>query len=653
MPTTFIRYVLCLNGMADYGGFMFDGFITTAALTPEIRVADVEFNTEQIVSSLSAAAESGVKIAVLPELCVTGSSCGELFHSTVLLRCAKEAIKKIAHETANLNITFAVGFPYAVDANVYNCAALISNGVVLGIVPQTHTKNHFFTKAPSQTCFVSEPMLSDQPILFGQQVFSCDQCADISLGIVIGDDYSQTHPLADELVSHGVTCVLNLDASCDFAGRNIKRNNLLEAASLRLKCAYLYANAGEGESTGDVVFGGYNAIYNMGETHAIAPAFSDMQSVAQINIATVVHERRCGGFETSNTNKTEFSLELEEEEITGYVDPHPFTSHVDSSQAEYILNIQAHGLAKRMKHVGARNLVLGVSGGLDSTLALIVCIRACRILGLDSTAIHAFSMPGLGTSDRTFNNARAISEGYGTRFDEISIVDACRQHFSDIHHDENDHDVVYENAQARERTQILMDMANAESTFVVGTGDLSELVLGWATYNGDHMSMYGVNASIPKTLVRHLVMHEMNLIDDAKLKAALLDICQTPVSPELLPTDESGHIAQITEDKVGPYVLHDFFIYQTLKAGMTPSQTFKLACKAFASGQGEESLSKEEILHWLKVFYQRLFSQQYKRSCMPDGPQATAVSVSPRGAFMLPSDAVSRIWMNEINQITI
>ncbi len=632
---------------------MFDGFITTAALTPEIRVADVDFNAEQTIAVLKEAASAGAKIAVLPELGITGSTCGDLYRSQVLLHAAKKAVRKVADATSSLNMIFAVGFPYALGSDVYNCAAVIAQGRVLGIVPKMYVQDHIFKDGCIEARLIEDSALSDGPISFGQQLFSCEYSSNLNLGIVIGDDFAQMYSAAEDAAVAGATIILNLDASCDYAGKNIERKGLLKATSSKLACAYLYSSAGEGESTGDQVFGGYNAIFEMGDIISASPAFSGKQSIAQINLSEIVQKRMVDRSVSETCNTTSFALELPEEEISGFVDPHPFTSHVDAEQAEYILNVQSHGLAKRMKHVGAKRLVLGVSGGLDSTLALIVCVRACHILGLDTSAIHAFSMPGLGTSERTFNNARVISEGYGVRFDEISIVNACRQHFSDIGHDERDHDVVYENAQARERTQILMDMANAESTFVVGTGDLSELVLGWATYNGDHMSMYGVNASIPKTLVRHLVMHQMNLTEDAKLKAALLDICETPVSPELLPTDNSGNIAQITEDKVGPYVLHDFFIYQTLKLGMTPSQTFKLACKAFASGQGEEHIEPKEILRWLKVFYQRLMSQQYKRSCMPDGPQATVVSVSPRGAFTLPTDAISKIWIDEINQISL
>ena len=633
---------------------MFDGFITVAALTPEIHVADTDFNTEQIITSLKDAASSGARIVVLPELGICGSTCGELFHSQTLLHASKLALRKIADETRDLNIVFAVGFPYAHGSSEYNCAALITKGEILGIVPKSTLKpdQRFFTSGDGVEFILNDADLSDKPLYFGQQIFTCNQYRDIALGIAIGDDYNQIYSSAEDTALSGGTIILNLDASYDIAGRNVEHNRMFEATSSRLQCAYLYANAGMGESTADNVFGGSNAIYELRDILSSSSAFTGKQSIAQINLAAIVQNRLKNGFTSYVTlESTPFDMDLNEEEITGFIDSYPFTSGVDESQAEYILNIQAHGLAKRMKHLNSEHLVLGISGGLDSTLALIVCVRACRILGLDPSAIHALSMPGLGTSERTFNNARVLAEGYGVRFDEISIVEACKQHFKDIGHDESSHDVVYENAQARERTQILMDIANAEHTFVVGTGDLSELVLGWATYNGDHMSMYGVNASIPKTLVRHLVMHEMNRVKDPKLKAALLDVCETPVSPELLPTNDKGEIAQITEDKIGPYVLHDFFIYQTLKVGMDPAQTFKLACKAFASEQGDEHIGREEILRWLKVYYQRLFSQQYKRSCMPDGPQATSVSVSPRGSFVFPTDAVCRIWLDQINAI--
>ena len=628
---------------------MFDGFITAAAIVPDMRLADIEFNTREIISDLHNASSQGAKIAVLPELAITGSTCGDLFYSPVLLKGAKEALVKIADNTRDLEMIFAVGFPYGYGSSIYNCAAVICKGEILGIVPKSHLNSccdRQFSEIPQEGLYVEDSLLGSH-FISRNHLFEVSHTPELSLSVVIGNDVNLS---ADAKAS---SVVLHLDASSEQVEKNKTRRLSLMQASAHNICSYLYASSGLGESSGDEVYGGYNGIFENGSILAEALPFSGESTCAQLNISSVMNRRKVSHFSSNNEESqvTVVDMDLVEEPLTRYVDPYPFTSSVDYDQAEYILNIQSHGLARRMKQINAKSLVIGTSGGLDSTLALIVCVRACRILNLSTSAIHALSMSGLGTSERTYNNARTICEGYGVRFDEISIVNACKQHFADIKHDEKVHNVVYENAQARERTQILMDIANEEGTFVVGTGDLSELALGWATYNGDHMSMYGVNASIPKTLVRHLVIHEMNLTQDTALKEALLDICETPVSPELLPTDDRGNISQITEDKVGPYVLHDFFIYQTLKEGMSPSQTFKLACKAFACGQGDENISEEEILRWLKVFYQRFFSQQYKRSCMPDGPKATDVSLSPRGALSIPTDATVSLWISELEAL--
>ncbi len=634
---------------------MFDGFISVAALNPFVHVAKVEFNKKEIIDSVKEAAELNVKIAVLPELCVTGATCQDLFYSSALLNAAKKAVFEIAEATAECNMLFAIGFPFQIGSKIHNGAAVICKGKILGIV----AKNHLSPRHESQFSLLDEYQNCNDPdiasyLCSSNTVFSCIGAPEITVSVGFGENPRFT-PDTD------ATIILKLAASPEFKGNDTRRKNLLIAESSSREAAVLYSSAGYGESTADVVYGGYSIVCSPDEVLGETLPFSKVTDLPQVNLAALIERRKRNVIytqEASYPEVIEFELELEEEELVEYVERFPFIT--DSyEEAEYILTTQAYGLARRMGYVGAHNLVLGTSGGLDSTLALIVCVRACDILGLDHSAIHALSMPGLGTSERTFDNARTICMEYGVRYDEISIVEACKSHFADIGHDENVRNVVYENAQARERTQILMDIANEENTFVVGTGDLSELALGWATYNGDHMSMYSVNASIPKTLVRDLVAHEAHNFTEGALEDALLDIVNTPISPELLPTDESGAISQVTEDKVGPYALHDFFIYHVLRNGMSPAQTFKLACKAFVVDEEDRLLddndyfTEEEICKWLRVFYRRFFTQQYKRSCMPDGPCATEVSVSPRAGFTFPSDVMSSVWMAELDKISV
>ncbi len=638
---------------------MKDGFVKIACATPELKVADCDFNTDKIIQLVQTACDRGVKIICFPELSITGYTCGDLFLQNALIHSAAENLLRLTEETKNLDIVVIAGLPVEYQNKLYNCAAVVFHGDILGFVPKTHIPNYgefyemrHFTSAPSE----SFPMdFGDYNPLFGtQQTFRFDWLTDIEFGIEICEDLWTADTPSVRLAQNGANLIFNLSASDEIIGKADYRRTIIKAKSGSLLCAYAYADAGVGESTQDMTFAGHNIIAENGSILAESKLFESGLTVADIDVSRMVSEKR-----RMNTFGAEFHSEFyvhgidmpaEETKLERYISPLPFVPSdrvVLDGRCEEILKIQAVGLATRLKHIGCQNAVVGLSGGLDSTLALIVMTHAFDLLGLDRSGILTITMPCFGTTDRTYSNACRLAEAYGAVLKEIDIKESVRQHFRDIGHDETNHNVVYENGQARERTQILMDIANQCNGIVIGTGDLSELALGWATYNGDHMSMYAVNASVPKTLVRYLVAYEAGHTEES-LSAVLHDILDTPVSPELLPPDESGNIAQKTEDLVGPYELHDFFLYYMLRFGFMPSKIFRMAKHAFAG-----SYPDDVILKWQKKFYWRFFSQHFKRSCLPDGPKVGSVTLSPRGDFRMPSDACANIWLRELEKMQI
>lgn len=638
---------------------MKDGFIKIACATPNIKVADTEHNAEEIIQHIRAAADSGVKIICFPELSVTGYTCGDLFLQDVLLKGALKAVEDIVSATAELDIVSIVGLPYQVRNKLYNIAAVIKGGKVVGCTAKRNIPNYsefyelrHFT--PADDSLMEEISFGEAgtTVLCSNHIFACKELTNLKFGIEICEDLWVADTPSVNLARKGATIIFNLSASDEVIGKADYRRNLVKAKSGSLLCAYAYTDAGLGESTQDMVFAGHNIIAENGIVYAESKIFENEMITADVDVDKLAHERRrmntfivntdCKGFES------EFSLKLEETKLQFIPARTPFVPTVKydlDSRCEEILTMQAVGLTTRLKHIGCKNVVIGLSGGLDSTLALIVTVHAYERLGLDKKGIHCITMPCFGTTDRTYTNACKLAEAYGTTLEEINIKASVSQHFEDIGQDSNNHDVTYENGQARERTQILMDKANMLGGIVIGTGDLSELALGWATYNGDHMSMYAVNSSIPKTLVRWLVAYEFGRTEGI-LSSTLRDILDTPVSPELLPPDDEGKISQKTEDLVGPYELHDFFLYYMLRFGFSPSKIYRLARKSF-----EYYYEPEVILKWLKKFYWRFFSQQFKRSCMPDGPKVGTVTLSPRGDFRMPSDAAVNLWIKEIETI--
>lgn len=642
---------------------MQDGFVSVAAMTPEVRVADVAFNVESIIGRIDeACVEHGAKVVVLPELCVTGYTCEDLFWQDALLDAAEAGIAEIAARTAEYDALVILGAPVCANAKLYNCAIAISSGTVLGVVPKRNipTYNEFyesrhFTPGPTDTSMIDVAGQLDVP--FGtHQLFSCDDMPSLVVAAEICEDLWVPSPPSIGHAQAGATLVCNLSASNAIVGKSDYRRSLVTGQSARLVCAYVYASAGWGESTQDLVFAGHDMVAENGRLLAEGRPFGGGTAISEIDLQLICAERRrmstfrCAAApESAGYAVTRFSLGIHETRLTRYVDPHPFVPGDPARRAERcedVFSIQAYGLAKRLVHTHSLHAVVGVSGGLDSTLALLVTVRAFDLANLDRTGIIAVTMPGFGTTDRTHDNATALSDALGVDLREVNISDAVRQHFADIGHDEEVRDVTYENSQARERTQILMDVANQEGGLVIGTGDLSELALGWATYNGDHMSMYGVNASVPKTLVRHLVRYVADTCGNDDEAAVLYDVLDTPVSPELLPATGEGKISQRTEDLVGPYELHDFFLYEVLRHGSSPRKVYRLA--RYALG---EKYDDETILGWLKVFYQRFFAQQFKRSCLPDGPKVGSVAVSPRGDLRMPSDASATLWLKELDQL--
>lgn len=636
---------------------MKDGFITVATATPQVAVADCEANAQAILACINEMAAAHAKVMVLPELCITGYTCSDLFWQTKLLDEAEAALSVIAEGSRQVDALIAVGMPLRVAGKLLNVAAILCRGKVLGFVPKVNLPayNEFYETRhfTSGSADMGMVQFSGEEIPVGTNLlFSCENVVDLCVAAEICEDLWVPNPPSVQHALAGASVICNLSASDEMVGKGSYRRDLVAGQSARLVCAYLYATAGEGESTTDLVFGGQNLIAENGTVLAESATFENEVKVATIDVQRLASERRrmstFPAVDAGEYREISFALAEEETKLVRFFDADPFVpSNADqlSDRCEEILNIQALGLKKRLAHTHAKSAVVGISGGLDSTLALLVTARAFDMLGLPRKGIVAVTMPGFGTTDRTYNNAVAMIKSLGATFKEVSIAKAVMQHFADIEHDASIHDVTYENSQARERTQILMDIANQANGFVIGTGDLSELALGWATYNGDHMSMYAVNASVPKTLVRHLVRHYADTSADEVLAGVLCDVLDTPVSPELLPP-EDGAISQKTEDLVGPYELHDFFLYQMLRMCFPPAKIYRVAKEAFAG-----RYSNETILKWLRTFYWRFFSQQFKRSCLPDGPKVGSVAVSPRGDLRMPSDACVSAWIKEVETL--
>ncbi|MFR2408247.1 MAG: NAD(+) synthase [[Clostridium] symbiosum] len=639
---------------------MKDGFIRVAASTPEVKVADVEYNREQICCRIIEGRERGAKIMVFPELVLTGYTCGELFNQKPLLTKAREELKKLVDFTTGSDMLVFAGVPWEYNNKLYNTAAAIQDGELLALIPKMCLPNYseFYELRYFNPGFekpVAVPW-EDGYVLMGSKIlFNCANVENLVVGAEICEDVWVLNPPSIGHASAGATVIVNCSASDETTGKSDYRRSLISGQSARLLCGYIYANAGEGESTQDLVFGGQNIIAENGTMLAESRRFENETVYADMDLERLECERRrMTTYQTAGRENyvfIDFSLYEDENRPERFIDPSPFVPQDEESRnrrCEEILSIQAMGLKKRLKHTGCRSAVIGISGGLDSTLALLVTVRAFDLLGLARDKIICVTMPCFGTTDRTYHNACYLTKKLGASLLEVDIKDAVANHFRDIGHDSSVHDVTYENSQARERTQVLMDIANKYNGMVIGTGDMSELALGWATYNGDHMSMYGVNSSVPKTLVRHLVRYFADTCGEKELSEVLLDVLDTPVSPELLPPEKDGNIAQKTEDLVGPYELHDFYLYYILRYGYHPGKIYRLAVMAF-----EGVYDNAVILKWLKVFYRRFFSQQFKRSCLPDGPKVGSAAVSPRGDLRMPSDACSRLWLEELEQIEI
>ena len=635
---------------------MKDGFIKVAAVTPQVRVADVAYHVQQIKEAMEQSAKVGVMITVFPELCLTGYSCHDLFYQRTLLQQAKSGLLSLAKKTETLPGIYFVGLPWEWQGKLYNVAAALHGGKVLGLVPKTYLPTYAeFYEGRQFTCGMQQVVMANLPgqkeaIPFGtNQLFACREIPELVIASELCEDLWTPCPPSGAHCMHGATVIANLSASDEVTGKNAYRRSLVANTSARLYCAYLYACAGEGESTQDVVYSGHNLLAENGSILAESELFATGMITTEIDVYAIASKRHMMSTYESKLDDTyyvsEFSLPQVETSLTRFIDKAPFVPSDEATlrkRCEEILDIQSIGLKKRLAHTGAKTAVIGISGGLDSTLALLVTVRAFDMLKLSRAGIIAVTMPGFGTTDRTYQNAVSMIKSLGVTFREVSIKKAVQVHFQDIGQDEHCHDVTYENGQARERTQILMDIANKEGGMVIGTGDMSELALGWATYNGDHMSMYGVNASVPKTLVRYLVRYYAMYLADEKLSKVLYDVLDTPVSPELLPPKD-GVIAQKTEELVGPYELHDFFLYHLMRYGSEPTKVFRMAKYAFA-GEYDDAT----ILKWMHTFYRRFFTQQFKRSCLPDGPKVGTVSLSPRGDLRMPSDACANLWLEQI-----
>lgn len=636
------------------------GFVRVAAATPYIKVADCFYNAKNIIEDIKKAEKNKTSIICFPELCITGYTCSDLFLQDSLLQDSKKALKHIVQETKDLNITCIVGMPIEFLGKLYNSAVCFYKGKILGIIPKTHIPNynefyekrHFNNLSDNAKYFLNLDEFNNCSTCFGKTIFKIENIKNFTFAIEICEDLWSVIPPSSNYAINGANIIFNLSASNEIAGKSIYRKELIKNQSARCICGYVYANAGQGESTTDLVFSGHNLIYENGRILNESIPFENNIIYSDIDLEYINSERRRNStFKTKQTDDyhiVSYNMENISFDIDKYIDPMPFVPKDKDKRdirCKEIIDIQAYGLKKRMEHIGIKNVIIGISGGLDSTHALIVINRTFELLGYDKKGIISVTMPCFGTTDRTYNNAKKLCEIIGTTLLEINIKDAVLKHFNDINHNPNVHDVTYENSQARERTQILMDISNKYNGIVVGTGDLSELALGFATYNGDHMSMYGVNGSIPKTLIRYLIEYfAKNSNND--LEHILMDILNTPVSPELLPPNENGNISQITEDIVGPYELHDFFLYNMVRHNYTPEKIYYLAKKAF-----NNTYDNKTILKWLEKFYIRFFTQQFKRSCLPDGAKVGSVSLSPRGDFRMPSDASFNEFLERIKKL--
>lgn len=632
---------------------MKDGFIKVAAATPKIKVADPAYNTEEILKIIDETEKNGASILVFSELTISGYTCGDLFLQQPLLTECKNQLLRIVKATENKSMLVVVGCPIVIKQKLYNCAVVISDGSILGIVPKTHLPN--YSEFYELRHFTSGEGL-EEDLWFGEefgyvnvavnQLFKCKEIPELVVACEICEDLWVPLPPSTYHAMAGATVICNPSASVETTTKESYRRSLVSNQSARLLAAYIYADAGEGESTQDVVYSGHHLICENGSVLAEAKRFTNEIIYADIDVQKLAAERRkmtsFPGGQTEDYFEQEFSLEVKENKITRTFPKAPFVPDNQDERdkrCDEILSLQSMGLKKRLEHTNCKHAVVGISGGLDSTLAVLVTARAFDLLDIPRENLICVTMPCFGTTDRTYQNAVSLIKELGATLKEVRIEKAVRQHFADIGHDENNHDVTYENSQARERTQILMDMANQYNGMVIGTGDMSELALGWATYNGDHMSMYAVNCSVPKTLVRYLVLYYAETTDNKKLSEVLMDVLDTPVSPELLPPVD-GVISQKTEDLVGPYELHDFFLYYMLRFGFPKSKLYRMAKLTFDGVYDDETIKK-----WLDKFYWRFFSQQFKRSCLPDGPKVGSVAVSPRGDLRMPSDAIPTAWL--------
>lgn len=638
---------------------MKQGFVKVAAATPKVRVADCKYNADEIIKIIEEGEKERIRLLVFPELCITGYTCGDLFLQNRLLRSAREELLRIAGATEDKEILAVVGLPFLLDGKLYNMAAVLHRGEVLGLVPKTAIPNYseFYEGRHFTPGFaaVRQVEVGGKMVPAGTRLlFACRELPDFVLGVEICEDIWVTIPPSSYHAMAGATVIANLSASNEAAGKDNYRRDLVKGQSAKAVCGYIYADAGDGESTTDVVFSAHNMIAENGSLLAEAERFKNEMAVSELDLEKLIGERqRISTYVQQGSEeyrRIEFSWKREKTKLTRAFEKRPFVpdkKEIRDKVCDEILSMQAMGLKKRLEHTGCSHAVIGISGGLDSTLALLVTVRAFDALGLPREGIVAVTMPCFGTTDRTYQNSLTLAREFHTTLREVRISAAVEQHFKDIGHDGHTHDVVYENSQARERTQVLMDIANACGGMVIGTGDMSELALGWATYNGDHMSMYGVNASVPKTLVRYLVSYYAEATENEALRAALYDVLDTPVSPELLPPKE-GEIAQKTEDIVGPYELHDFYLYYMLRYGYEPEKIYRMAVETF-----DGIYDKKTVYKWLYTFYRRFFAQQYKRSCLPDGPKVGSVSVSPRGDLRMPSDACAVLWLEQLEELRV
>lgn len=635
-----------------------NGFIKIAVATPEIHVADCKYNAEQICNAIDEVAKKDVQLLVFPELCLTGYTCSDLFWQNLMLKNAVKQTKRVAEHAADMDTIIMVGLPFEYEGKLYNVAAVLYHGKVVGLIPKHNIPNYseFYEArhfAPGHREVIDVDFAGEKVPMGMNLLFKASDIEGFVLGAEVCEDVWVADPPSISHALAGATVIANLSASDEITGKDIYRKNMILSQSAKLICGYVYADAGEGESSTDLVFSAHNMIAENGNMVAEANRFQNETIYADLDLDRIRSERRrmTTFHQYPDTDYRIVTLDMAEKDfvLDRKYDNAPFVpknKQDRDKRCDEIITIQSMGLKKRLKHTNARSAVIGISGGLDSTLALLVTVRAFDMLGKDRKDIIAVTMPGFGTTDRTYTNALTLIEKLGATLLEINIADAAMEHFKAIGHDPDIHDVTYENVQARQRTLYLMNLANEYSGMVIGTGDMSELALGWATYNGDHMSMYGVNASVPKTLVRHLVRYFADTCDNKELADTLLDVLDTPVSPELLPPDKNGNIAQKTEDLVGPYELHDFFIYYMLRLGYEPAKIYFLAINAF-----DGIYDKATILKWLKNFYRRFFSQQFKRSCLPDGPKVGSVAVSPRGDLRMPSDGCASEWLEQLEML--